>query len=1579
MAESHSSEESVQRRKLNKLLAQYEAGQKNGQKVDRQALLKAFPEFAAELKACFLSESQREGNAFASTRLEQDLVSASPVETLDSCLRQSDTASEFSARMFGRYQLIRPLGEGAMGSVFLALDTTLDRRVALKMPKGIVRETEEFLVRFTREARAAAGLKHSNICRVYDAGEVNGIAFITMDFIDGVPLSKLIGSPSLQSVETVLKIACVIADAVHHAHQSGVIHRDLKPGNILMDDALNPYVTDFGLARRIVPSEATRVTQDGLLVGTPAYMSPEQIRGDQEKVGVCSDIYSFGVVLFEMLVGQLPFNGSLPELLAKVLRDHPPVPGRLRPELSESVDDVVLKMLKKDPAHRFRSMDEVLTALNQLADKWNKSGVSKEHSGAPDSGISSYEIRKNHIELMLKKGQYTTAIQDLETLAGESSPRAGEFANWAKQRLPVVRREAKAMNPAGLAAMLQTAQQLFQKHDYAGCIQLLEEIPTLRRSEAMEQLLEKATNREVEAERLLEEIRDKERRQNPEGLELLVKKLLRIKPGNSYAKKLLQALQTYGKTPISRRHYRFERGRLQPMPEPSLMKQWGVLGLLTGLLVFLSVYYYTIIYLKSGEQTLTVEVDDEWLKSQGGQLTLSVDGTDHTISVASANEEPMSIVVTLGEHEFAVRHGETVVHNPRDFEIHKDGRVVLQITQTDMRLVTSSERTSARVRSNNDLSKPAGKSGNGGIGDLPNDFQTGALGGMARSSTANDGWTYLFDGEQAIGWSTLGPFQIRDRLLIAVDSRGMAISQHQYDDFEIEAEWKLSSGANGGIYYREDATMQNRGNEYQLIDPAHPGIRSPKHKTGAYYGVAAPAANVERPVGEWNATRIVARGNSIEHWLNGQLVVEYIQGSEEWKRLLSEDPSNSSTPSLGVRPAGHFLLQSQTGELAFRTIRLKGQIRSEGGTTGDLVATSAGRLLDLPDSAHSFDSDIFREIHNARPDELLAWSEKLPKQFCPLWTSARANSHEPRFDAVAVILPGLLDWKLSIVDAESESFEQPGLKGRHPMTIVSFRDNGKNRSLCLVSDSRTPWQFWNGAESFLQGKITENLKNKTNMRGREWPSVPVFVSSHHAARSGGYYLLTMPRPPILYGQLSTRLNANSLESTLQSGRAEQRVPGLISFDQFVNNEPTFLTVIRNAVDEAREGANSDSSWCSSIGITMAEYERLIPMVAQAGGKPRSTFSYIWNNTLFYGVIWGGISPDQLQTLQNGGIAASKLPAGSLSAPAKKITEATPAIAPFDATTAQQLQQAWADHLKLPVEYTNSIGMKFRLIPPGQFTIGSSREQIEAAKPPLYSYYEEARIARADSEAPQQLITLTRPFYLGCTEVTQSQFALVVGNNPSEYGPNGASAERVAGIDRSNAPVETVTWISTGEFCERLTNHEGLTSAYRSTPQMISQTGGGGYRLPTEAEWEFACRAGTTTLFWCGDDEASLGAVAWFGAIRDENMPHDTAKLKPNPFGLFDMHGNVWEWVHDAWRPDTYTLMHDTGAVDPRCDLGVENRRVVRGGDYFMSSAEQRSACRDAYPLDNAWHDVGFRVALSVDAVRQSLLNRPNGD
>ena len=304
----------------------------------------------------------------------------------------------------------------------------------------------------------------------------------------------------------------------------------------------------------------------------------------------------------------------------------------------------------------------------------------------------------------------------------------------------------------------------------------------------------------------------------------------------------------------------------------------------------------------------------------------------------------------------------------------------------------------------------------------------------------------------------------------------------------------------------------------------------------------------------------------------------------------------------------------------------------------------------------------------------------------------------------------------------------------------------------------------------------------------------------------------------------------------------------------------------------------------------------------------------------------------------------------------------PAIAPFDEKQAGQHQKDWANHLGVPVEYKNSLGMKFILIPPGEFIMGSTPEEIEAA---LAFITDEQSRKSTKSEAPRHKVILTRPVYLGIAEVTQAQYEKVIGKNPSSFAATGTSKDSVIGIDTTSYPVENVTWYDAAEFCTKLCQLEHLKPFYARIGEAVAPLGGDGYRLPTEAEWEFACRAGTTTKYWNGDREEDLSQIGWFGT-NSGNKTHRVAELKPNPFGLYDMHGNAWEWVQDGWDPTYYGTFTKEPAIDPSSPYPASRLRVLRGSDYIRHPSHSRAANRLA---DVPEARSGLRVVLTVDAVR----------
>ncbi len=285
---------------------------------------------------------------------DKDLPQAAPA------LGAGSVPTRLPAR-FGRYRLERVLGKGGMGAVYLAYDSQLDRQVALKIPH-FSHDEVELRERFFREARAAATLDHPNLCPVFDIGEQDGVYYLTMAYIEGKSLSEYLRSDKLFTPKVAAGLVRVLALALQEAHDRGVIHRDLKPANILIKQKKKPVITDFGLARRSSRQDE-RLTQSGAIMGTPAYMSPEQVNGDANAMGPGCDIYALGVILYELLTGRPPFEGPMGLLMAQIALDPPPPLTEFRPDLDPVLEAICLKALAKRPQDRYRSMKAFAEAL----------------------------------------------------------------------------------------------------------------------------------------------------------------------------------------------------------------------------------------------------------------------------------------------------------------------------------------------------------------------------------------------------------------------------------------------------------------------------------------------------------------------------------------------------------------------------------------------------------------------------------------------------------------------------------------------------------------------------------------------------------------------------------------------------------------------------------------------------------------------------------------------------------------------------------------------------------------------------------------------------------------------------------------------------------------------------------------------------------------------------------------------------------------------------------------------------------------------------------------------------------------
>jgi serine/threonine-protein kinase len=258
----------------------------------------------------------------------------------------------------GRYRVLRRIGSGGMADVYCAEDTHLGRQVALKVLHRRFAQDQEFVERFRREASSAAGLNHPNVVGVFDRGEHEGTYYIAMEFLEGQTLKEIVASEAPLAQERVIDLGLQILQAAGFAHNHGVIHRDFKPHNVIVDEQGHAKVTDFGIAR----AGASEMTETGSIMGTAQYLSPEQAQG--HAVTATSDIYSIGVMLYEMLAGRLPFEGDSAVAVALKHLSEPPVPiSQWRPDIHPALEAVVMAALAKDPAQRWQSAEDLAAGL----------------------------------------------------------------------------------------------------------------------------------------------------------------------------------------------------------------------------------------------------------------------------------------------------------------------------------------------------------------------------------------------------------------------------------------------------------------------------------------------------------------------------------------------------------------------------------------------------------------------------------------------------------------------------------------------------------------------------------------------------------------------------------------------------------------------------------------------------------------------------------------------------------------------------------------------------------------------------------------------------------------------------------------------------------------------------------------------------------------------------------------------------------------------------------------------------------------------------------------------------------------
>ncbi|MEK7277563.1 MAG: protein kinase, partial [Chloroflexota bacterium] len=274
--------------------------------------------------------------------------------------------SSVIGKTIGRYKIVEHLGRGGMAEVYKAYQPSLDRYVAIKLMHTFLAEDPDFFSRFTREAKNVGALRHPNIVQIHDFDHDGPTYYMVMEFIDGGPLKNRLEEYAAQGqhipLAEAIRIIQDVGSALSYAHKRDMIHRDIKPANVMLDSSGRVILTDFGIAKLV---SGTKYTASGAMMGTPSYMAPEQGLGQPGDAR--ADIYSLGVMFYQLATGRLPFEADTPiGVILKHVNEPLPLPRTLNPDLPQSVENIILKAMAKDPAERYQSMDEMLAHLDDL-------------------------------------------------------------------------------------------------------------------------------------------------------------------------------------------------------------------------------------------------------------------------------------------------------------------------------------------------------------------------------------------------------------------------------------------------------------------------------------------------------------------------------------------------------------------------------------------------------------------------------------------------------------------------------------------------------------------------------------------------------------------------------------------------------------------------------------------------------------------------------------------------------------------------------------------------------------------------------------------------------------------------------------------------------------------------------------------------------------------------------------------------------------------------------------------------------------------------------------------------------------
>ena len=1408
----------------------------------------------------------------------------------------------------GPYELVRKLGQGGMGAVYEARHSKLGKTFALKVLPGGFASNRGALTRFEREMQAIGKLDHPHIIKATDADEWQGTHYLVMEYVEGTDLSELVKARGPLSVRDGCKAIRQAAMGLEHAHQHGLVHRDIKPSNLFVTKSGQIKLLDLGLARLGDDGEHQRgLTTVGQVLGTPDYMAPEQW-DDTHSVDARADLYSLGCTLFFVLTGRAPYADVTKSSLLQLMKAH--VEGAIpnltdiRLDVPAELNAIFARLLAKNADDRYATAGEVIAALEPFTRKGSDTEVFAGNPVfVPGKEPPAVRAVESTSEASIVRDGSLSAQRSIKSLSASSTDDA-----FGSNR-PMIQSDRSA-------SMVETIIQSRPQQPSRGRGPLVIGISLVSLAVliglAIQFTSKPATNSATGETSTAGQSStvSKNENQTPTGWHGWPADAPRpaIAPFDAdQAKKHQEEWAAYLKVPVEWENAIGIKFRLIP-PGEFLMGS-------------------TPDEIDDHLQGIN-RADKHWqyVKSEGPQ---------HRVVLTQAMYLSKTEVTQI-EYESIMGKNPSFFSPDGEDPVSAERVAGLVTSYHPVEGVAWDEAVEFCVKlgQRDQISPPEPPQGkNGGAPRmnyrLPTEAEweyAGRAGTVASFGLGNNqtdleavGW---FEGNSGYRTHTVG--ELKPNPFGLYDIHGNV--------------WEWVSDIWEPTYYSSSKGEPAVNPENQSHDG---NLRLGR---GGYWGSGASNCRVSNR--DCNLRQARFNGVGLRIGINAKDVKALIEQqsatsvtSESWHGWPADAPKPAIAPFDAEQAKKH-----QEEWAAYLKVPVE------------------------------YTNSIGMKFRLIPPGEFLMGMSQEEVEAIP---AQHPNSEHWKF------------WALSSAPAHRVRLTQPYYVGTYEVTQEEYEK--------VVG--RNPSHF------SLTGKGKEQIKDKDTQQ-HPVESVSFIDAVEFCIKLSNQEILTQ-----VYGianNVITRLSGAGYrlateaewEWACRTGTAtswshgEQEISlGTMAWYSATSGSRT------HAVGELKANPfglydmhGNVWEWCQDwhdVQLYAQRSDR--PTVDPQGPETGSTrvlrggssfsFAFLCRSAFRFardvGVRDGGfgfrvvLGVDAVR--QAAKVTESAMPKSVVSnakpAPAGwhgwPADAPKPAIAPFDADQAKKHQEEWAAYLKVPVEFTNSIGMKFRLIPPGEFIMGSTPAEIEEAL--KFVGDDNHWKSCLQSEAPDHKVILTRPIYLGVHEVTQDAYEKVMERNPSHFAAMGTGKDAVAGVDTRHHPVEMVSWDDAAEFCTQLSTREKLRPFYLPAGETVTKPEGTGYRLPTEAEWEFACRAGTTTRFWIGNSDQALVGGGWFSA-NSRGRTHAVGELKVNPLGIYDTHGNVFEWVNDWWEPAYYSQFEKQPAQNPEGATASAFHRTVRGGGWDHPATRCRSALRLASDPPYREHNLGFRVALTLDAV-----------